>query len=129
MKTYYTIALSVLAGAAIGALAVQGLRAQAKPPAYVFVEVEISNPDAYVKEFLPLATKAITTDGGGKPLVGRPASVVSIEGQPPKGRVVLVEFENIDKAKAAFTGAAYREARKIGDKYATFRIWAVEAPQ
>ena len=34
MKTYYTIALSILTGTAIGAVAIQTLHAQAKPPVY-----------------------------------------------------------------------------------------------
>jgi hypothetical protein len=34
MKTYYTVALSMFAGAALGAAAIQGLQAQAKPPVY-----------------------------------------------------------------------------------------------
>jgi hypothetical protein len=33
MKTHYTVALSICAGLAIGAAAVQALHAQAKPPA------------------------------------------------------------------------------------------------
>ena len=41
MKTHYTIALSLLAGAALGGTAIQGLHAQAKPPAYVVTEVQI----------------------------------------------------------------------------------------
>jgi catechol 2,3-dioxygenase-like lactoylglutathione lyase family enzyme len=38
MKTRLTVASSMLEGIAIGALAVQGLNAQAKPPAYVIAE-------------------------------------------------------------------------------------------
>ena len=55
MKTLYTAAFAMLTGAAIGALAVQGLRAQTKPPAYVVTETEITNLDAYQKEYVPLA--------------------------------------------------------------------------
>jgi hypothetical protein len=40
MKTRYTVALSVVAGAALGAAAVQGLHAQAKPKAYTVSESE-----------------------------------------------------------------------------------------
>ena len=47
MKTLYTAAFAILTGVAIGALAVQGLRAQTKPPAYVVTEIEITNLDAY----------------------------------------------------------------------------------
>ena len=35
MKALYTLRLAVLAGAALGAMTVQGRRAQAKPPVYV----------------------------------------------------------------------------------------------
>jgi uncharacterized protein (DUF1330 family) len=41
-------------------------------------------------------------------------------------RTVIVAFDSLEKAQATFTGAAYREGRKIGDKYAKFRIWAME---
>jgi len=37
MKTQYTVALSMLAGIGLGAVAVQGLHAQAKPPAYLVI--------------------------------------------------------------------------------------------
>jgi uncharacterized protein (DUF1330 family) len=32
----------------------------------------------------------------------------------------------LDQAGAAYNSAAYKEARKIGNKYATFRIYAIE---
>jgi len=46
-------------GAAIGGAAVQGLHAQAKPPVYVVSEITVNNPDAYAKEYAPLAQAAI----------------------------------------------------------------------
>ena len=42
MKTKYTIALSMLAGMAAGAVAVQSLHAQAKPPVYMVALNELS---------------------------------------------------------------------------------------
>ena len=41
MKTRFTVALSLLAGVALGAAAVQGLHAQAKPKAYIISETEV----------------------------------------------------------------------------------------
>jgi hypothetical protein len=41
MKTRYAVALSTLVGIAIGAVAIQGLHAQAKPKAYIVTESEI----------------------------------------------------------------------------------------
>ena len=124
MKTYYTVALSMLAGAAVGAVALQGLHAQAKPTAYVIVEIDVTNQDSYVKEYVPLASKALL-DGGAKTLA-RGGKTVSIEGAPPKSRIAIHAFENLDKAQAAFTSAAYNESRTIGNKYAKFRTFAVE---
>lgn len=124
MKSYSTVALSIVVGFAAGAAAVQTLNAQAKPPAYTIVEIDVSNEEAYNKEYAPIASKALI-DGGAKFIV-RAGKTVSIEGEPPKKRVVVHQWENIDKAQAAYASNAYKEGRKIGDKYAKFRVFAVE---
>jgi uncharacterized protein (DUF1330 family) len=129
MKTNYKVAIALVAGAAIGGAAIQGLHAQAKPIAYVVAEVDITNSEGYAKEFLPLANKALSDGGSGFKLVAGGKNV-TIEGTPPKPRYVIVSYENMDKAIAAYNSPAFKEARKIGDKYASsFRIIAVEAPQ
>ena len=64
MKTHYAVALSMLAGAAVGALAVQGLHAQAKPPVYFIVENEISDVQSYLKEYAVHARDMIKANGG-----------------------------------------------------------------
>jgi uncharacterized protein (DUF1330 family) len=123
MKTRFTVLLSVMAGLATGAAAVDALHAQAKPPAYVVGEIDIKNPELFEKEYVPNASKAIR-DGGGKYLVGGGKSV-SFYGEPPK-RILIMAFENLEKAEAAFNSAAYKQAKVAGDKYATFRVYAVE---
>jgi uncharacterized protein (DUF1330 family) len=35
-------------------------------------------------------------------------------------------FDSMEKAQAAFDSSAYKEAKKVGDKYAKFRVYAVE---
>jgi uncharacterized protein (DUF1330 family) len=124
MKTRYTVALSILAGVALGAAAVQALHAQAKPIAYVVAEIDVTNPEPYEKEYVPIAAKAIT-DGGGKYLV-RGGETAAMYGEPPKPRIAVMAFESMEKAQAAFNSSAYQEAKKVGDKYANFRIYAVE---
>jgi uncharacterized protein (DUF1330 family) len=124
MKTRYLVALSVLAGVAVGAAAMQALHAQAEPPAYVVGEIEVRNATLYDQAYVPAAMKAIA-DGGGKYIV-RGGESAALYGQPPKGRIAIMVFENMEKAKAAFDSAAYRAAKKVGDKYADFRIYAVE---
>jgi uncharacterized protein (DUF1330 family) len=119
----YAAALSVLAGFAAGAAAIQGLHAQAKPPTYVVVEIDVQEPDKYLKEFAPLADKAFT-DAGGKWLARTgPAAVIT--GTAPR-RAALIAFENLDKARASFRTEAYKELRKTGQKHATFRVYALE---
>ena len=122
MKTHYTVALSILAGVAVGAAAVQALHAQAKPPAYVVAEIDVINAAPY--DNVPPAAKAIT-DGGGKYIV-RGGETTSFYGDPPKSRIAIMLFESMDKAKAAFDSPAFKAAKAIGDKYAKFRVYAVE---
>jgi uncharacterized protein (DUF1330 family) len=123
LKSRPIIALSLLAGAAFGAGAVQVLHAQAKPPAYVVAEIDVHDA-TYDKEYVPGAIKAII-DGGGTYIV-RGGPTVSLFGESPKPRIAIMLFANMDAAKAAFSSPAYLEAKKIGDKYASFRIYAVE---
>ena len=123
MKTRFTILVSVMAGIAAGASAVQALHAQAKPPAFVVGEIDVRNPELFAKEYLPNASKAVR-ESGGKYIVGGGKSV-SFYGEPPK-RIAIMAFESLEKAEAVFNSAAYKEAKATGNKYATFRIYAVE---
>ena len=124
MKTRHIIVCSVLTGVALGAAAVHALQAQTKPPAYVVAEIDVVDLAPYDKEYVPPAAKAIT-DGGGKYIV-RGGDTESFFGEPPKPRIAIMVFESMDKAKAAFNSSAYKEAKKVGDKYAKFRVYAVE---
>jgi uncharacterized protein (DUF1330 family) len=124
MKTHFGMVLTLLTGVSIGAVAVQGLHAQAKPPVYVIGENDVTNVDAYTKDFVPLARASIK-NSGGKPLAAS-QNVTSLEGAPQKSRVTINVFDSLEKAQAWRNGAEYKDARKIGDKYATFRAYVVE---
>jgi uncharacterized protein (DUF1330 family) len=126
MKTRYVVALAVTAGFGLGAIAVEGLHAQATPPAYVVAEINVTNPDGFAKEFAPLAGKALAEGGSGMKAIARGGKIVSIYGDPPKGRVVINVFDSLDKAVAAYNSPDYKAIKAIGDKYATFRTYAVE---
>jgi uncharacterized protein (DUF1330 family) len=124
MNRHITLGLAVVAGAAVGAAAVQSLHAQAKPVAYVVSEITVTNQDGYDKEYVPPVVKSIQ-DGGGK-FIARAGRTVTFLGAPPAPRVVLFQFENMEKAQAWFNSPANRAAAPIGEKYATFRSYAVE---
>jgi uncharacterized protein (DUF1330 family) len=124
MKTQYTVALAMLAGFAIGAVTVQRPHAQAKAPVYYVAEIEMTNPDAYIKEYVPVAQATIKAAGGRFLAVG--GKTTAIEGEPPKSRVAIQVWDSLDAIMAWRNSAAYKDARKIGDKYAKFRSFAVE---
>jgi uncharacterized protein (DUF1330 family) len=96
MKTRYTVVLSMIAGAALGGAAIQGLHAQAKPPAYVITHSEIIDQAAF-NEFsskVPATMQAF----GGKFLV-RGGKVTPLDGDAPK-RVIVTAFDSTEKAQA-----------------------------
>ena len=65
-------------------------------------------------------------DAAGAKFLARGGKNESIEGAPPTKRVIISQFESLEKAVAAYKSPAYTEARKIGNQYAKFRIFAVE---
>jgi uncharacterized protein (DUF1330 family) len=123
VNRHVTVGLAMVAGAALGATAVQTLHAQTKPPAYNIAEIAIKDQDGYNKEYLPRITKALT-DAGGKFLV-RGGKTISYEGPAPAPRVVVVQFESLDKLQALYDSAPYKEAIAVGDN-ATQRIFGAE---
>jgi hypothetical protein len=59
MKTHFTVALSMLTGIAVGAVAVQGLQAQSKPMVYLINEIDVTDPEKYGAEFTPKASETL----------------------------------------------------------------------
>jgi uncharacterized protein (DUF1330 family) len=123
MRTLLPTTVSILAGIAIGASAVQCLYAGAKPPAYVVTEADVTNLDAYTKNYLPLVRKAFVA-GGGRYLV-RNGKAIAFDGDRPK-RIAILQFDNLDRAEAALTSGTFKDARAVGQQHATFRTFAIE---
>src|SRR5687767_9504912 len=98
MKTRTSVALALIAGFGLGASAIHTLHAQAKPPVFVVAEIQVMNMDAYMKEYAPKA-QALVQKHGGK-LIAASANVTALEGQAPKGRVAVQQWESMEKAKA-----------------------------
>jgi uncharacterized protein (DUF1330 family) len=130
MKTHYTVALAMLTGIGVGAIAVPGLQAQSKPPVYLITEIDVTDPENYGKEFAPKAQAIIRNSGGRFVAIGGVAGVGAkpvhaFEGTPPK-RITVQAWESMDALKSWYEGADYQAALKIGRQYATFRRYAVE---
>jgi len=123
MKTQYTVTLAMLCGFGLGAIAVQGLHAQAKPPVYTVTEIDVQNVDGYMKEYVPVVQPLIKKGGGT--LLAASLKVTAMLGTAPK-RVAINRWDSLEAAQALYTSPEYKAAQAIGDKYATFRRYAVE---
>jgi uncharacterized protein (DUF1330 family) len=124
MQTRSATVLALAAGLAIGAAAVQSLQAAGSAPAYVVTEVGVSDLDAYQKEYVPVVQASIKAAGGR--LIAGGQNIVVYEGPSPGTRVAINRFDSLDAVQAWRNSDQYKEARKIGDKYAKFRSFAIE---
>jgi hypothetical protein len=91
MKSNYKVAVAMLAGVALGALVVQGLHAQAKPPIYVVTEIDVSNLDAYLKEYVPLLARHSLESLRASPLTPASPPRVLLTPRSDRRRSVLVD--------------------------------------
>src|SRR6266508_1366187 len=98
MKTRYAVALAVVVCFGLGAVAVQGLHAQAKPPVYCIAEIDVTNVEAYTKEHVPRAQVLIKASGGRLLAAGQ--KVTAIEGAPPKPRVAVQVWDSMENIQA-----------------------------
>jgi uncharacterized protein (DUF1330 family) len=127
MKTKYTVVLTLLAGVAVGGLADQALHAQAKPPVYLVSMIDVNNPDAYAKDYVPKVRATIKASGGR--VIAASPKVTPVEGEAPTSRVAINVFDSVEKLQAWRNSSEFKEARKIGDQYAKFRSFIVEGVQ
>jgi uncharacterized protein (DUF1330 family) len=125
MKTRYTVALSLLAGAALGAAAIHGLHAQDKPKAYVVSEIEPLDPatEAGFSALVQLAQKV----AGGRSFRTGGGKVVAIEGAAPKS-VAISEWDSLEQAQTFYNSEAWKALTPYRDKAVKIiRRYVVEA--
>ena len=123
MKTSLAAVSALIAGIGIGGFAINSIHAQAKPPVYMIEDNTVRDPQGFAQEFAPLARESLKIYGG-RYLGG--GGGVSIDGEPPKGRVVLVQWDSMDQVTKWRHSPEYSKARSIGEKYGSFRIFAVD---
>jgi uncharacterized protein (DUF1330 family) len=126
MKTRYTVALAMIAGAALGATAMQGVNAQlAAKKAYAITELE--SLDAQAAADIAKRVQAAQAEAGGRNLRTAGGKVVGLEGPPPPKRVGLTEWDSLEKAEAFYKSKAWTDLAPDRDKAVkTIRRYAVE---
>jgi uncharacterized protein (DUF1330 family) len=124
MKTRYAVILSMLAGAALGAVSVGGLNAQGKTPgAYVVIDIGKIKDAELFKTLLPKAGPSMAPYGAHNMI--RTQKIEALDGTPPE-RFVVIAFDNAEKAKAWDASAATKEITAIRQKSTTSRAFIVE---
>ena len=125
MTSKLKIALATVVGAAVGAAAIHGLHAQARPKAYTVSELETLDAKA-AADFAAKIAK-IQESAGGRNLRTGGGKVTTMEGAPPPQRVAITEWDNIDKAQAFFKSKEWADLGPERDKaLKTVRRYVVE---
>jgi uncharacterized protein (DUF1330 family) len=129
MKTNYKLALAVLAGVSIGIAAARATRAQfSAPPGYVIAEVDVTDPNT-MKKYVEKIPDTLAPFNHRYLVRGH--DIQALEGEPPKGGVVIIAFDSADKAREWYDSPAYQAIKPIRQTSAKSRIFIVEgvAPQ
>ena len=91
--------------------------------AYVVYQGEVTDPERY-EEYKTRGAASIA-DAGGRYLA-RGGDVEVLEGDPPAGRTVLLEFPTVQAALDWYRSEAYTEARRVREGAARARMYVVE---
>jgi uncharacterized protein (DUF1330 family) len=125
MKTTIIVISSMIAGVALGAAAVQGLHAQAKPKVYSVTEIEALDTAA-LATYVPLVVSAIKA-GGGRDLNTGGGKITGFIGDPPK-RIAIIEWDSLEQVQAFVNSAAWTNLAPQRDKAEKIiRAYVVEA--
>jgi uncharacterized protein (DUF1330 family) len=124
MQVYYAVMIAAVVGAAVGAGAVTALGAQSTPKAYIVTEVDVTgNMDVFQKDYA--AHVQAVDPFGGRYLV-RGGRNVGVEGDPPKGRIVISVFDSFEKAPAWRDSVEYKKILPVREREAKSRMYIVE---
>ena len=132
MKTNYKVALAVLAGIAIGLSAAQAIHAQhvKAPPAYVIAEVEKdpTKPEdpAAARKYAEEAPKTMAPFNGQYLVRAGGGKIQTAEGETPKGYIVVIAFDSLEKARGWYYSPAYEAIKPIRQNSTKSRILIVE---
>jgi uncharacterized protein (DUF1330 family) len=92
-------------------------------PAYVVIDIEVNDPAAY-EDYKRLAPPAIAAYGGR--YLARGGRTETLEGDWSPKRLVILEFDSIERARAWWASEEYREAKELRQRCASARMVVVE---
>ena len=92
-------------------------------PAYVINDMEVTNPEL-LEEYKKLSAPIVKQFGGR--FLARGGRVALLEGDWDPKRIVIIEFANLEQAKAWAESAEYAPAKRIRQQASKSRLIVVE---
>ena len=126
MKKLKGVALALAGLAFFAASSGQVIASEAKaatPPAYYVAEFEITDAEG-IKPYSAQVESTFKPYGGH--FIVRGGKTISLEGEAPKRRRVVIEFASMEKAQAWYNSAEYTELRKIRQRTAKTDVYLIE---
>ena len=125
MTTNLKLALAVLVGVSIGIAGARAMRAQqaSTPPGYVIAEVGVTDP-ATIQKYVDRLPETLTPFNHH--YLVRSTKIQTLEGDPPKGGVVVIAFDSAEKGREWYDSPAYQAIKPIRQSAAKSRIFIVE---
>lgn len=91
--------------------------------AFVLAEIDVLDPESY-EPYKALASESVTAFGGTYRVRGGP--VEALEGEAPAGRIVVLEFPDIESARAWYHSDGYQAAAAIRQAASSGRMFLVD---
>jgi uncharacterized protein (DUF1330 family) len=91
--------------------------------AYVIVDIEVTDPVGY-EDYKNLAAPTVALYGGK--YIARGGKTETLEGGWIPNRLVILQFENSERAKAWVNSPEYAGARALRHKYANSKMIVVD---
>jgi uncharacterized protein (DUF1330 family) len=125
MRLNYRIAVVLVAGFLIGVAGARLIHGQQTrtAPAYVIAEVEATDPNT-LQKYGEKAPQIVASFNGH--YVVRGGKTVALEGEPPKGFVVVIGFDSLEKARAWYVSPDYAAIRPFRQSSTKSRIFLAE---
>ncbi len=110
MQVNYKLVLALVATTALGAVGMQSIHAQTKPPVYVVVDInEITDPAGWAAvggRSNEAAAKTFQEFGGR--YIARTDNITALDGTPPK-RFVIIRFDTMEKAQGWYNSPVQQQ--------------------
>ena len=124
MKASLSLAIVLLTGCAIGAVAENGIRPKAKPPAYTIAEIDVIDPEGF-QVFAKRNAAGVSAAGGLFLALPHRGGILASEGPAPKA-IALIAWDSLDEATKYFNSPTFKELVPLRDKAARVRLFHVE---